>query len=61
VELSFVTAVPCGTCPQDAGVTVVQSIVASVASRWATQETNAPWFRNPAGVAICAAADTSAP
>ena len=44
------------------GVTVVQSIVASVASfMWATQETNAPWLRNPSGVGICAAADTSAP
>ena len=44
------------------GVTVVQSIVARVASfMWATQETKAPWLRKPSGVGIWAAADTSAP
>ena len=43
-------------------MTVVQSIVARVASfRWATHETKAPWLRKPSGVGIWAAADTSAP
>ena len=53
---------PCWVvCPHDAGVTVDQSIVATVASRCATHETNAPWFAKPAGVVMFAAVDTSAP
>src|SRR5437763_16883583 len=53
---------PGWAAPHESGVTAVQSIVASVASfMWATHDTNAPWFENPAGVSIWAAAETRAP